>query len=389
MRLTKLLARQYYLELEVDQRAVLPVVDLNARLSVVFLPERYVGGMVVCKVQFLEPEGIMGTPDFSGEPITLRLHDANLQDVLSTFSKIVPVEIVVDPTVRGIVTVDLRDVPWDQALDAILRINGLGWTRDNGSIRVEPLRELSQRRRVRTEATLNLPRSRGSSMIASRGDEHNPTMVLVVESVDGPPGLAAERDGLVHPRRIQTVPPTPDDLRDSFGDLAVFRARLTTDGEVEDAEVLASPSPAFAERLLKALDEWRFRSVLDEAGRKQEAVVGYGVYFRTQPGPVPLSEVPHLGVEVKAAPAPDNPEQYVITMITTDLETGKVLSSPMVYTRRGEEAQARSMVTAPDGDNATVKAWFLVAEDGKTFSYSWTVSIADTVVASHSAEFKL
>ena len=94
------------------------------------------------------------------------------------------VDIVVDPSVVGTVTVDLRDVPWDQALDLILRFNGLGWTRENGTIRVAPRTEMSSRKRVRTEATLRLPRgSWGSVTVASPGDEHNPTMVLLVESV--------------------------------------------------------------------------------------------------------------------------------------------------------------------------------------------------------------
>ncbi len=390
MRLATLLARQYYLELEVGRKSVLPAIDLNPRLSVVLTPERFVGDQVVCKVQFLEPEGMLGTPDFTGEPITLRLQDANIQDVLRTFSKVTEVEIVVDPSVKGTVTVGLRDVPWDQALDAVLRIRGLGWSRDNGTIRIAPRVELSRPKRVRTEATLKLPRgSWGSSIIASEGDENNPTMVLVVESVDGPPDLVAERDGLVHPRRVLPVAPFPDDLESPAGDLAVFRATVTTDGELRDAEILASPSPAYAERLLAAMGEWRFRAVLDEAGRKHEAVVGYGVRLDLQTPFVNLGEVAHLGFDVKAAPALGNPDQYVISVIVTDLDSGKILTTPQVVTRRGGEAKIRSGLKAPNGDDGQLNMRFLISEDGKTVSYSWTMTTDGTVVASHSAEFKL
>lgn len=390
MRLATLLARQYYLRLEVGKKAVLPAVDLNPRLSVVFIPERFVGDRVVCKVQFLEPEGPIRTPDFTGKPITLTLKDADIQDVLRVFSRVAPVEIIVDPAVTGSVTVDLRDVPWDQALDLVLRVTGLGWTRNNGTIRVVPLGELSGRKKVRTEATLTLPRgSWGSSRIASRGDENNPTMLLLVESVDGPPNLAAERDGLVHPRRVSLVAPTPDDEENSLGEIAVFRATVTTDGEPRNAKVLASPSPAYAERLLEALKQWRFRTVLDEAGRKQEAVVGYGVRFRPQRGAVILGGAPHVGVEINASPDAKKPGNYVITVIVTDLDSGGVLSAPRVVTRKGEEARVSTMVTAPDADQATLKMRILVAEDGTGVSYSWTLVTADTVVASHSAEFTL
>lgn len=390
MRLGTLLARQYYVALEVGKESVLPAVDLNPRLSVVFTPERFIGDRAVCKVQILEPEGPMGTSDFTGEPITLRLQGANLQDVLKSFSKIAPIKIVVDPAISGTVTVDLRDVPWDQALDLILRYKGLGWTRENGTIRVAPRTEMSSRKRVRTEATLRLPRgSWGSVTVASPGDEHNPTMVLLVESVQRPPGLVAERDGLVHPRRVLPVAPFPDDLENSYGEMAVFRATVTTDGELRDAEILASPSPAYAERLLRALTEWRFRTVLDEEGRKLWAVVGYGVPINPQPVFVNLGEVAHIGVDAKAEPAPGHPDQYVIKVIVTDLDSGKVLSTPQVVTLRGGEAKIRSGLRAPNGDDSTFNMRFLISEDGKTVSYSWTLKTAGTVVASHSAEFKL
>lgn len=391
MRLATLLARQYYLKLEVGQQAVLPAIDLNPRLSVVFTPDRFVGDQVVCKVQFLEPEGPLGTSDFTGEPITLNLKEADVRDVLRTFSVLTQTDISVDSSVTGTVTVDLRDVPWDQAFDLVVRITGNAWARDNGTLRVEPRGELSSRKQVRTEATLKLPRgSWSSSMIASRGDEHNPTMVLVVESVDGPPGLVAERDGLVHPRRVLPVAPFPDDLDSPTGDLAVFRATVTIDGELRDAEILASPSPSFAERFLEALNEWRVRAVLDEAGRKLEAVIGYGVRINHRPLFVNLGEVAHVGVDVQAEPAPEPyPDQYVIKVIVTDLDTGTVLTTPRVVTRRGQEARVRSRLRAPNGDDSTMNMRFLVSEDGTSVSYSWTLTTDGTTVASHSAEFKL
>jgi len=397
MRLATLLARQYYLELEVGRKAVLPAIDLNPRLSVVFTPERFVGDQMVCKVQFLEPQGPMGTSEFTGEPITLALHDAELQNVLKTFAMVVPIEIVVDPSIQGTVTVDLRDVPWDQAFDAILRINGLGWTRDEGTIRVEPLEKSSSRKRVRTEATLKLPRgSWDSSMIASRGDEHNPTMVLVVESVDGPPGMVAERDGLVHPRQVQTISSSPGDLGDPSNNLLVFRARLNTDGEVHDAEVLTSPSPALSEHLLKALEQWRFRTVLDEAGRKQEAVVGYGVRLSsTAKSPKPVqAAVKHIGIEMEVDPPPpemaaDHPGTFVVSAYVRDLDTGEVISAPRILIRKGEEATVNSSIPEPGGTVSLFEMKVLISEDEKHVSYSWTITSNGTVVASHSAEFKL
>jgi hypothetical protein len=62
---------------------------------------------------------------YRGEPITLHLRDADLKNVLLAFAEITRTSIAVDPDVSGAVTLDLIDVPWDQALDLILNQHGL------------------------------------------------------------------------------------------------------------------------------------------------------------------------------------------------------------------------------------------------------------------------
>jgi hypothetical protein len=62
---------------------------------------------------------------FNGEPISLNLKDADIKDVIRTFAELTGLNIAVDPGVAGAVTVDFVDVPWDQALDLILRQNNL------------------------------------------------------------------------------------------------------------------------------------------------------------------------------------------------------------------------------------------------------------------------
>jgi type IV pilus assembly protein PilQ len=80
---------------------------------------------------------------FTGEPISLSLKDADIRDVLKTFSALTQLNIIVDPGVGGSVTVELRDVPWDQALDLILRINNLDYVLENNVLRVATNQKLS------------------------------------------------------------------------------------------------------------------------------------------------------------------------------------------------------------------------------------------------------
>jgi len=75
-------------------------------------------------------------PRYRGGPVSLDLKDADLVDVCLSFSKIARANVVVDPGVRGTVTVRLRDVPWDQALELILRMNGYAMVRDGRILRI-------------------------------------------------------------------------------------------------------------------------------------------------------------------------------------------------------------------------------------------------------------
>jgi type IV pilus assembly protein PilQ len=77
-------------------------------------------------------------PRYSGEPISLDLKDADIKDVLLTFSKLTGMNMVIDPEVKGSVTVRLENVPWDQALEVILRVNGLGYVLEGNITRVGP-----------------------------------------------------------------------------------------------------------------------------------------------------------------------------------------------------------------------------------------------------------
>jgi type IV pilus assembly protein PilQ len=72
---------------------------------------------------------------YTGERISLDLKDADIRDVLKVFAKLGRFNLVVDPEVRGSVTVRLENVPWDQAMDLILRMNGLGYTLEGRILR--------------------------------------------------------------------------------------------------------------------------------------------------------------------------------------------------------------------------------------------------------------
>jgi type IV pilus assembly protein PilQ len=103
-------------------------------------------------------QAVGATRVYSGHPVSLDFQGADLRAVLRTFAEISGLNMVIDPAVQGSVDVALREVPWDQALDLILRANKLGYGVDGSIVRIAPLTVLAdeegQRRKLAEEQAL-------------------------------------------------------------------------------------------------------------------------------------------------------------------------------------------------------------------------------------------
>jgi type IV pilus assembly protein PilQ len=65
------------------------------------------------------------TSKYTGEPISVNLKDVDLKDFFRLIHEISGLNVVLDPAVKGSLTIVLDEVPWDQALDIVLQNNGL------------------------------------------------------------------------------------------------------------------------------------------------------------------------------------------------------------------------------------------------------------------------
>jgi type IV pilus assembly protein PilQ len=75
--------------------------------------------------------------------ISIDVQDADIQTVLRSLAEFGGKNIIAGPEVKGDITVRLREVPWDEALDIILRANGYGWeSSEGGVIRVTTVKNL-------------------------------------------------------------------------------------------------------------------------------------------------------------------------------------------------------------------------------------------------------
>jgi len=100
----------------------------------------YVADIPGRALENLPADGEVWHPDnFTGEPISISMKDADLLDVLSMFSAFSGMRIDPAEGVVGKASLELKDVPWDQALDLILQTNRLLAVKVDGGLRIEKL----------------------------------------------------------------------------------------------------------------------------------------------------------------------------------------------------------------------------------------------------------
>lgn len=132
---------------------------------------------------------------FTGEPISLSLKDADIKDVLRTFADLTGLNMAVDPGVQGSVTVDFVDVPWDQALDLILRQNNLTFSLEGNVMRIGTVeriaaeaaasRRLDEEERLGVQLTtlsFKLSYARATELAALLRDIASPRARIIVDS---------------------------------------------------------------------------------------------------------------------------------------------------------------------------------------------------------------
>ena len=89
---------------------------------------------------------------YTGERLTLNFQDIDVRAVLQLLADTSGQNIVVSDTVKGRVTLRLQNVPWDQALDIVLRTKGLDMRKKDNVILVAPQAEIAEREKAELAA---------------------------------------------------------------------------------------------------------------------------------------------------------------------------------------------------------------------------------------------
>ena len=98
-----------------------------------------------------EAEGL-SKKEFTGEPLSLNFQDIEVRAVLQILADFTGLNVVVSDSVQGNLTLRLKNVPWDQALDIILKTKGLSMRENGNVLLIAPTEEIAAREKLELEA---------------------------------------------------------------------------------------------------------------------------------------------------------------------------------------------------------------------------------------------
>jgi len=100
----------------------------------------------------VDPQKLTAGPGFSGDKLSLNFQSIEVRALLQVIADFTNFNIVTSDTVTGNVTLRLKDVPWDQALDIIMQAKGLGVKKTGNVLWVAPKEELAAKEKAELEA---------------------------------------------------------------------------------------------------------------------------------------------------------------------------------------------------------------------------------------------
>jgi len=101
----------------------------------------------------VDPNKLTQGPGYQGEKLSLNFQNIEVRSLLQVIADFTNFNVVTSDTVSGSLTLRLKDVPWDQALDIILQAKGLGLRKSGNVIWIAPKDELAIKEQAELEAS--------------------------------------------------------------------------------------------------------------------------------------------------------------------------------------------------------------------------------------------
>ena len=162
---------------------------------------------------------------YAGEKLTLNFQNISTREALSVIADFTGLNMVISDTVSGNLTLRLKDVPWDQALDIILQSKGLDMRKNGNVIQVAPREEIAAKEKIDLTARqeigeLEVTRTESFQLSYAKASD----MVMLLKNKDS--GLLSKRGSAVSDLRtntlfVQDVPSRLEEVRNLIKQLDV------------------------------------------------------------------------------------------------------------------------------------------------------------------------
>ncbi|WP_416142189.1 type IV pilus secretin PilQ [Hydrogenophaga sp.] len=106
--------------------------------------------------QKVDPSKLTQGPGYSGEKLSLNFQNIEVRSLLQVIADFTNFNVVTSDSVSGAVTLRLKDVPWDQALDIILQAKGLGMRKSGNVLWIAPRDEIAAREKQELESKASI-----------------------------------------------------------------------------------------------------------------------------------------------------------------------------------------------------------------------------------------
>ncbi len=108
--------------------------------------------VVEVRQQKVDPTKLTQGPGYNGEKLSLNFQNIEVRSLLQVIADFTNFNIVTSDSVSGAVTLRLKDVPWDQALDIILQAKGLGMRKSGNVLWIAPKDEIASKEKLELES---------------------------------------------------------------------------------------------------------------------------------------------------------------------------------------------------------------------------------------------
>lgn len=106
--------------------------------------------------QKVDPSKLTQGPGYNGEKLSLNFQNIEVRSLLQVIADFTNFNVVTSDSVNGAVTLRLKDVPWDQALDIILQAKGLGMRKTGNVLWIAPKDEIAAREKQELESKASI-----------------------------------------------------------------------------------------------------------------------------------------------------------------------------------------------------------------------------------------